>query len=80
MYTEPASQFHSRPATVRVGEVVEKFNGLEIGVHRLQRQMVNSKLWHYPENAEVHYITPGVNRHVSHDPTLGALTKNAREA
>ena len=82
VYTEPASQFHSRPATVRVGEVVEKFNGLEIGVHRLQRQMVNSKLWHYPENAEVHYITPeSVNRHVSHDPTLGALTKErVREA
>ena len=62
----------------RVGEVVDvdEFNGSQIGVHRLQRQMINSKLWHYPENAEIHYITPDcVTRHVSHNPALGALTK-----
>lgn len=82
VYTEKASKFYSRPERMCVGEVVEEFNGLQIGVHRLQRQMVNSKLWHYPENTEVDYIMPeSVSRHVSHDPALGALTKErVREA
>ena len=61
----------------RVGEVVYEFDGSQIGVHRLQRQMVNSKLWHYPENAQTYYIKrPFVTRHVSHNPALGALTKD----
>jgi len=60
----------------RVGEVVVGYDGHQIGVHRLQRQMINSKLWHYPEHAEIHYInTIRVTRHISHNPALGALTK-----
>lgn len=64
---------------ISVGEVVnigQDEIGIYLQVHRLEREMLGSKIWHFNEENTQCIVRPLlVKRHVSHDPSLGALTK-----
>lgn len=50
--------------------------GIQLMVDKLEREMQGSKIWKFNELTCNRIVQPGeVLRHVSHDPTLGPLTK-----
>ena len=63
--------------------VISSVDDVQIACRRLvRREYLNGKLWHYPEEEEYDIIRRHlITHHASHDPALGAITKEReREA
>lgn len=63
--------------------VISSVDNVQIACRRLvRREYLNGKLWHYPEIEQYDIISrEKITHHASHDPALGAITKEReREA